>query len=207
MKKLLSFVLAALLLLLPAGCAAEIPETPDSPVLCAVSQVGAPTLDAFAALGFEDPEAHVGDGEVQFYLSVPEGVTLCGEAGTAMIFHSAPDNASVLDNPETSAIQFVFAFDDPTAENYAFTLELFKALRDELGEPEAPTAYLSFSEVTADDLAGSAPGEPAARNVWLQDDVQVTLTGRAIAAEDNQPSGKPCWYVLVDFSPHNGASA
>ena len=51
MKKLLSFVLAALLLLLPAGCAAEIPETPDSPVLCAVSQVGAPTLDAFAALG------------------------------------------------------------------------------------------------------------------------------------------------------------
>ena len=82
-----------------------------------------------------------------------------------------------------------------------------KALRDELGEPEAPTAYLSFSEVTADDLAGSAPGEPAAQNVWLRDDVQVTLTGRAIAAEDNQPSGKPCWYVLVDFSPHNGASA
>ena len=34
-----------------------------------------------------------------------------------------------------------------------------------------------------------------------------TLTGRAIAAEDNQPSGKPCWYVLVDFSPHNSTSA
>lgn len=199
-------ILAVLLILFSASCAS--PGTPETPVSCAVSQISKPTLDAFTAFGFKNPEDHVNDGEVQFCLSVEGGIELCGKPGMVFIFHSGPDNTSVLDNPETSCIQYVFAFDDPVQEDYAFTLELFDALRDELGEPEAPIAYLSCAEVDESTLAASPPGEQAVSDLWiLENGTQVSLSARAIAAENNQPSGKPCWHILIDFRAHDGSNA
>lgn len=203
MRKIFCVFEVVLFVLLCASCAAPSTSVFKSPIQHTAGLIGTPTLDAYTAMGFESPEDHVNDGEVQFQLSVLDGITLCGKTGAVFILHSSSDNTSVLENPETTQIQYVFSLENPIEEDYTFTLKLFDTLCDELGQPEAPIAYPSFAEVSTDILASSLPGEPAASDHWiLENGIQVSLTARSLSAEDNQPSGKPCWYVTIDFKAY-----
>lgn len=193
MKRFLAILgILCLIFGLPACSGTPKQTVASEPIALASSQIGKPTLDAFKAMGFQNPEEHVSDEEVKFYLLQEDGVELCGKTGDVLILHSDADNTSVLDNPETTSIQYVFPFEDPTVEDYAFALDLYGYLRETLGDPEEPTGYTAFADMSANDFAASAGSEPTQDRWLVEDGAQISLSAIHFEA-----GSSPSWLVTI----------
>lgn len=188
------FVVLCLICSLSA-CSGTPKQTASEPIALAISQIGEPTLDVFQAMGFQNPEEHVNEGEVKFYLLQEDGVELCGKTGDVVILHSDENNTSVLDNPETMQIRYIFSFENPTEADYAFALDLYSHLKETLGEPEEPTGYASFADMSTEDFTASTGGEPT-QDRWLTEhDTKVGL--EAIHFKDDSSLS---WTVTILIS-------
>lgn len=196
MKRFLAIV-GILCLIFGLSACSDTPEqtTASEPIALAASQIGKPTLDAFKAMGFQNPEEHVNDGEVKFCLLQEDGVELCDKTGDVLILHSDANNTSVLDNPETMEIQYTFPSENPTEADYTFALDLYGYLKETLGDPEEPTGYTAFADMSANDFAANAGGEPT-QDRWLTEDgMQISLS-----ATHFKTGSSPSWLVTIHIT-------